>query len=97
MLKLTILLTLLSFSASANSACPPDKKEQCDTEDYANCIARYPCDLDGKSLHHLPKKEREIILQCRLKRHMKCVQPEETMTLDPVYEYYKIYGEYLHD
>lgn len=87
MLKKTILLMLLSFSANANDTQ--------DTEDYRRCIEQYPCDLDGKSLHHLPAKERKVILDCRLARHMKCVVPEETMTLDPVYEYYKIYGDYL--
>jgi hypothetical protein len=85
---------LLTFSANADRE---PKDPSIDTDEYARCIRQYPCDLEDKSLHHLPKVERDKILHCRVVRHMKCVQPEETMTLDPVFEYYKIYGEYLND
>ena len=95
MLKLMILMMLVT--SFANAKClPGTDKEKCDTEEYTKCISQYPCDLDGKSLHHLSKEERDKILACRLKRHMKCIVPDEdTMTLDPVYEYYKVYGDYL--
>jgi hypothetical protein len=68
-----------------------------DTEEYGYCIGKYPCPLDGESLHHLSKKERDAILKCRLDRHLKCSVPDEETgyVLDPVYEMYKIYGEYL--
>jgi len=87
MLKLMILMMLVTSSTNADN----------DTDKYGNCIRQYPCDLDGKSLHHLPKDERNKILACRLARHMKCVVPDEEtgFVLDPVYEYFKVYGAYL--
>ena len=87
MQKLMIALMLLTFSANADQ----------DTDDYAYCISKYPCPLDGQSLHHLSKEERNKILKCRLDRHLKCSVPDEEtgFVLDPVYEWTKIYGEYL--
>lgn len=87
MIKPMIALMLLTSSASADQ----------DTEEYGRCIEQYPCPLDGKSLHHLSKEERNKILKCRLDRHLKCSVPDEETgyVLDPVYEWTKIYGEYL--
>lgn len=92
MQKLMIALMLLTFSVNAE-----EKTDKQKTEEYGRCIEQYPCDLDGKSLHHLSKEERNKILKCRLDRHLKCSVPDEETgyVLDPVYEWTKIYGEYL--
>lgn len=84
------MIALMLLTSFANAS---DK----DTDDYEYCIQQYPCPLDGQSLHHLSKEERNKILKCRLDRHLKCSVPDEETgyVLDPVYEWTKIYGEYL--
>jgi hypothetical protein len=78
---------MLPTFSSADRETDPKR----DTDQYGRCIEQYPCDKDGQDIKKLPEKDYKRILKCRINRHMKCVQPEtDTITLDPVYEYYKI-------
>lgn len=68
MLNLMILPILLNFS-----------NVDSDELHYERCVESIKCPHDNESgLQDLPKEEYAKVMECRIKRHLKCINPEQS-------------------
>lgn len=60
----TILMILALFSNNAET-------------DYERCVEAIKCPHDNEDISKLTKKEKQKVMECRIGRHITCINPEK--------------------